>query len=214
MMRHGAIGVLAAALCIAAVGAAAHKGATGVVLDRMNGMTAMRDVMANLAPMMQGTAPYDPAVVSEGARILEGHAGASMADLFPEGSSEGTTFAKPEIWSEWDRFTALADELEAYARSLEEAAPNGLAPPAPPDPMAGMDHSAMAMPASPPPQPTFTVAQLLGYAETVTPETASDPGPPSDLSAAPESVLAVPDIFERIGATCSACHSRFREGRN
>ena len=59
-----------AASAVAAV-AMAHNGATGVVLERMNGMTAMRDTVAELAPMMQGAVPYDAFIVSEGAAVAE-----------------------------------------------------------------------------------------------------------------------------------------------
>ena len=56
-------GALALAASAVAAVALAHNGATGVVLERMNGMTAMRDTVAELAPMMQGTVPYDTFIV-------------------------------------------------------------------------------------------------------------------------------------------------------
>ena len=74
-----------AASAVAAV-AMAHNGASGVVLERMNGMTAMRDTVAELAPMMQGAVPYDAFIVSEGAAVIASHAGETMLSLFPEGS--------------------------------------------------------------------------------------------------------------------------------
>ena len=49
-------GVFALAASAIAAVAMAHSGATGVVLERMNGMTAMRDTVAEPAPMMQGAA--------------------------------------------------------------------------------------------------------------------------------------------------------------
>ena len=67
-----------AASAVAAM-AVAHTGASGVVLKRMNGMTAMRDTVAELAPMMQGAVPYDALIVSEGAAVIAGHAGESEA---------------------------------------------------------------------------------------------------------------------------------------
>jgi len=181
----------------------------------MNGMTAMRDTVAELAPMMQGTVPYDTFIVSEGASVIAGHAGETMLSLFPEGSLEGTTYAKPEIWSDWQEFAALAEELKAYADALAVAAPNGLEP-APTGDMAGIDHSAMAMPPAPTPETDkgFTVAELMGYAEK-TPDVqvargATDPATPAfDLT-----TLAADDLFTRISGTCSSCHSQFRAGRN
>ncbi len=72
--------------------------------------------------------------------------GRDDAVAVPEGSLEGVTYARPEIWSDWQDFAALAEELKTYADALAVAAPNGLEPALPPPgDMAGMDHSAMAM---------------------------------------------------------------------
>lgn len=65
-------GALALAASAVAAVVLAHTGATGIVLDRMNGMTAMRDTVAELAPMMQGTVPNDTFLVSEGASVTSG----------------------------------------------------------------------------------------------------------------------------------------------
>ena len=201
-----------AASAVAAV-ALAHNGATGVVLERMNGMTAMRDTVAELAPMMQGTVPYDTFIVSEGASVIAGHAGETMLSLFPEGSLEGVTYAKPEIWSDWQDFAALAEELKTYADALAVAAPNGLEP-APSGGMAGMDHSTMATAAEPEADESFTVAELMGYGER-TPEVQVSRGTSDPATLALDlTTLAADDLFTRISATCSSCHSQFRAGRN
>ncbi len=203
-----------AASAVAAV-AMAHNGATGVVLERMNGMTAMRDTVAELAPMMQGAVPYDAFIVSEGAAVIAGHAGETMLSLFPEGSLEGVTYAKPEIWSNWQDFAALAEEMRVYADALSEAAPNGLEPAsALPADMAGMDHTGMAMPPAEETNLGFSVAELMGYGE----KTADSPvsrgqADPASL-ALTLSNLAADDLFTRISGTCSSCHSQFRAGKN
>ena len=194
--------------------ALAHNGATGVVLERMNGMTAMRDTVAELAPMMQGTIPYDTFIVSEGASVIAGHASETMLSLFPKDSLEGVTYAKPEIWSQWQDFATLAEELKTYADALAVAAPNGLEPAAPPGDMAGMDHSAMAMEPEPQADRGFTMAELMGYGEkemeTPVARGTLDPGMLTfDLT-----TLAADDLFARISATCSSCHAQFRAGRN
>ena len=194
--------------------ALAHNGATGVVLERMNGMTAMRDTVAEPAPMMQGTIPYETFIVSEGASVIAGHAGETMLSLFPGDSLDGVTYAKSEIWSEWQNFAALAEELKTYADALAVAAPNGLEPAPPPGDMAGMDHSAMAMAPDPEADRGFTVAELMGYGEreleTLVARGTSDPATLAlDLT-----TLAVDDLFTRISATCSSCHAQFRAGRN
>lgn len=208
-------GAMALAASAVAAVAMAHNGATGVVLERMNGMTTMRDTVAELAPMMQGAVPYDAFIVSEGAAVIAGHAGETMLSLFPEGSLEGVTYAKPEIWSNWQDFAALAEEMRVYADALSEAAPNGLEPAsALPADMAGMDHTGMAMPPAEETNLGFSVAELMGYGE----KTADSPvsrglEDPASLALALSS-LAADDLFTRISGTCSSCHSQFRAGKN
>lgn len=214
-MKSQWTGAIALAASAVAAVALAHTGATGVVLDRMNGMTAMRDTIAELAPMMQGTVPYDTFIVSEGASVIASHAGGTMLSLFPENSLEGVTYAKPEIWSDWQEFAALSEELKAYADALAEAAPNGLEPASSPaDEMAGMDHSGMDMTGTPQPAQGFTVAELMGYGAAsekiaVTRGTSDPTILELDLT-----TLAADDLFNRISATCSSCHAQFRAGRN
>lgn len=208
-------GAMALAASAVATMAVAHTGASGVALERMNGMTAMRDTVAELAPMMQGAVPYDAFIVSEGANVIASHAGETMLSLFPEGSLEGVTYAKPEIWSNWQDFAALAEEMKLYAEALSEAAPNELEPAsAPPGDMAGMDHTGMAMSPAAETNLGFSVAELMGYAE----KTADSPvsrgqAEPASLALTLSS-LAADDLFTRISGTCSSCHAQFRAGRN
>lgn len=208
-------GALALAASAVAAVALAHNGATGVVLERMNGMTAMRDTVAELAPMMQGTVPYDTFIVSEGASVIAGHAGETMLSLFPEGSLEGVTYARPEIWSDWQDFAALAEELKTYADALAVAAPNGLEPALPPPgDMAGMDHSAMAMTPAPQVDEGFTIAELMGYGERTQEVQVARGTSDAATLAFDLTTLAADDLFTRISATCSSCHSQYRAGRN
>ena len=208
-------GALALAVSAVAAVAMAHTGSTGIVLERMKGMSAMRDVVAELSPMMQGAVPYDAFLVSEGASVIASHAGETMLSLFPEGSIEGVTYAKPEIWTNWQDFAALAQEMKVYADALAEAAPNGLEPaPAPAADMAGMDQTAMAMPSAEAADPGFSVAELMGYGEK-TAELAVTRGQADPAAVALNlSSLAADDLFTRISGTCSSCHAQFRAGRN
>lgn len=142
-------GLLAAVGSSLAAAVAAHNGASGVVMERMVGMAAMRDVMSGLAPMMQGEVPYDVRAVQEGAARLIAHSGDNMNRLFPEGAPQAASFARPEIWEEWEDFAALSEQLKAYALGMGVAAPNGLAAPAPSTGAASageaMDHGSMRM---------------------------------------------------------------------
>ena len=50
---------------------------------------------------------------------------AVMTDYFPEGSGVGKTNARPEIWTDWDKFTSLARSSEVAARDLAQNADAG-----------------------------------------------------------------------------------------
>jgi cytochrome c556 len=221
MIRNGTLGAIA--LSMLGIVAMAHNGATGVVMERMMGMSAMRDVMRDLAPMMQGQVPFDGITVQEAAAVLQSHAGDQMLALFPEEPIPASSFAKPELWQNWDRFAALSAELKLYSEGLAGAAANGLEAPAPApapvasadagtDSMAGMDHSTMKMAAEP---ENFSVAELMGVSKRVAAATGqSEAGPAaSDLPVGPQfAAMAADDVFERISQTCASCHSQFRNG--
>lgn len=209
----------AIALSLLGAAALAHNGATGVVMERMMGMSAMRDVMKDMAPMMQGQVPYDEWAVRDAATILQSHAGDNMASLFPEEPIPASSFATSEIWSDWARFEALSEELRLYAEGLDIAAVNGLdapiaAPASPPDEMAGMPGmDGATMPMEAPPE-TFTVEELMGLvaradqnAATIAATMANEKFTGIDFE-----VTAADDVFERISQTCASCHSLYRKG--
>ena len=209
------------AIALLSLGAAAlaHNGATGVVMERMMGMSAMRDVMKNLAPMMQGQVPYDEWAVRDAAAVLQTHAGKNMAGLFPQEPIPASSYAKPEIWSDWARFEALSEELRLYAEGLDIAAVNGpdvsapIATPASPTDemagMAGMDATTMAMQAPP---AAFTVEELMGLVARADQSTATIAAPTSNgqFTGIDFEVTAADDVFERISQTCASCHSLYR----
>ena len=207
----------AVALTVLGAVALAHNGATGVVMERMMGMSAMKTIMGDLAPMMQGAVSYDGIAVQEAAFALQAHAGETMTGLFPQGDIPAASYAKPEIWTDWERFATLSEELQRYSKGLALAAANGLDTPAPlvtpdaPSAMSGMDHSAMPMPAGP---EGFSVAELMG----VTSRAATSPVMMDAVAAETEvpgidfAAMAADDVFEQISQTCASCHSQFRDG--
>ncbi len=204
---------IAFAIATTATGALAHTGAVGVVLERMNGMIAIRDIMRDLSPMMQGSAPYDPIQVSEAGYVIARHAGETMRGLFPNGSLGGVTYAKSNIWTEWDDFSTMADELRFYAEALAKAAPNGLEPAM--AEMRGTQPDAMTMSPKPGTGQSQEIASMMGYAAPQTdldgPAMTANKPMPSQTAVAE---IGVDKVFERISGTCSACHSRFRKGRS
>ena len=92
--------------------------ATADVIDeRQDAMKANSDAMKALSAIAKGEAPFDPAVVQDsGQSIAEGLD--TARHLFPEGSGEGDTRAKPEIWQDKADFERRLDETIAAARNL------------------------------------------------------------------------------------------------
>ena len=197
---------IATAVAATLVGAAAlaHTGATGVVMERMMGMSAMRDAMAALAPIMQGAAPYDARVVQENAaRILE-HAGNNMTSLFPEDGDNAASFVKPVLWEQWEDFDRMAGELRQYAEGLAASAPNGLEAPAPTATPMSDDVPEMTPEAE---QPRLSVAQLMGVEPRLDVTTTAASAGTIDWT-----TMAADDVFEKVSQVCSACHAQFRSG--
>ena len=115
--------LLAGLVVIVAVGGAlAHEGATGIVKDRMIAMETVGAAMKTLAPMFRGKSPYDPAKVRAAARTIRDHGGEALLRMFPEGSLDAPTTARPEIWTDWESFAALANRLATVAGEIERSA--------------------------------------------------------------------------------------------
>ncbi len=116
-------------LVVAVSGAAsvvhAHKGATGVVKERMDAMESIGKDTKALGRMFQGKAPYDAGQVKVLAERIAGHSGARMNALFPDGTKASPSEAKTLIWSEWERFGRISMALETAALSLAAKASEG-----------------------------------------------------------------------------------------
>lgn len=119
---------LSTALVIAtAIGAFAHGGATGVVKERMDVMKDISEQMKVFGEMIKGQQPWNSEEAVRAARTIAGHS-AHIAEMFPEGSIEGVSEAMPSIWTDWDRFVALSDELKSSASVLANSSATATAP--------------------------------------------------------------------------------------
>ena len=182
---------IAAAVLVAgtAVAAFAHGGATGIVKERMDAMLAMGKAVKTVAPMMRGETAYDAETVRDAARLFQQHAGESMTKLFPEGTGGMPSEAKDEVWTDWDRFAALANQLEEYSEGLERAADNGLGG------MGGntsMDGASM-----------MGGGSMMGSDSTMM-------GGGGMMDAATIAEMPADAAFAMTTQVCSACHERFR----
>lgn len=121
--------VTSTAACLMAVislpvSVAAHGGATGIVKHRMDGMAKMGSAVKELQSIMQGKQAFDADVIRKNASTIKDHAGTALTDGFPEGSLSKESEAREEIWTDWDRFAALAQRLESLSAGLALAADN------------------------------------------------------------------------------------------
>ena len=181
---------LAAAIAAVATAVVAHKGATGTLLERMNGMMAMGKAVKEIAPMMRSQTTYDADQTRALAAVLREHSGDAMLALFPEGMNDAPSVAKDEIWTNWDEFSTLAADLAIYARALDLAAENGVsATGVTMSDMMGAETSGMMGTGGSAMMGTNAIAPLAF----------------EELAALP-----VNDLFARTARTCSACHATFR----
>jgi cytochrome c556 len=167
-----------------AVAALAHGGATGIVKERMEDMTTMSNVVKTLSAMMQRDRAYDAAAVRAGADAIREISGAHLRDKFPVGSLQTASEAKDEIWTDWENFGRLADELELLAQGLAESADNGL--------MAN--------------ETTSETMTMMGTNSTMMMGAAPPLPSTAELAAMPAD-----GVFNMLVRTCSGCHTQFRK---
>ena len=116
------IAILAASsLMTVSAFAFAHSGATGIVKQRMEAMKDVGKQMKIIGEMIKGTAAFDGLAAKKAADTISEHA-AEIQNLFPEGSTQSPSEALPAIWSEWDEFIAIADEMKFEAEKLSTIA--------------------------------------------------------------------------------------------
>ncbi|OMH31755.1 cytochrome c [Motiliproteus sp. MSK22-1] len=102
----------------------AHGGATGVVKERMDAMSAMGDAMEIMGDMVKGKRPFESSAFLEGAKAVIDHS-AKITVLFPEGSLSAKSEALPKLWTEWDQFVVMVKRTEKEADKLAALAENG-----------------------------------------------------------------------------------------
>lgn len=116
-------GFAAAIGVIAATAAVAHEGATGAVKVRMEAMKAIADDMKLIGRGLRGGG-LDLAIGSEAAERVARNA-AMMPMHFEEQTVAPPSEAVPAIWDEFDRFTAIAGELEDAAMAFAGLSADG-----------------------------------------------------------------------------------------
>ncbi|MDX2171310.1 MAG: cytochrome c [Deltaproteobacteria bacterium] len=94
----------------------------GPIKDRHWMMEDLGDQVENINEAFDlGSEGFDTEVIQRaaGAIAMSAH---RIPSLFPQGSTDPKSRALPAIWTNWDKFTALAKQLEDQAASLQKAA--------------------------------------------------------------------------------------------
>lgn len=188
---------MAAAIPLGGLAALAHGGATGVIKERMVLMEAFGDSMKSLTAMMRGKQSYDAERVRAAASEIADHGGEALLRLFPENSLQAPTKSLPAIWTDWERFSALANQLADYGTALKAAAGN-------PRPAGG----GMAMGDGP---MTMGTSMMMGRRQTAMDGRQMMMGGSRTMS--PKELAAMPPdaAFAHLANTCSSCHQYFRK---
>jgi cytochrome c556 len=118
--------ITAAALLACGSAAAQFKSPDDAIEYRQGALAVMGHHVDLLGAMASGKIPYDAAAAKANAELV-----VTLAKLpwsaFVEGSDKGETSAKPEVWSQRDKFNADAQKLQDATAKLLEAARTGKA---------------------------------------------------------------------------------------
>ena len=112
------------AIMIVAGAALAHEGAHGIVAKRMDAMKVMQDEMKAIGEMLTGKQPINRAALQKHAQTLHDNCH-MIGDMFPEGSTDPHSHAKPSIWTDQTAFAAevtrVHEATESFLRSAKTA---------------------------------------------------------------------------------------------
>lgn len=112
------------ALYLSSFGAQAHEGATGVVKERMELMKSIGTNTKTIAPIAMGSMDMDLKAVEEGAEAIA-EAAKKALTKYPEGSKDAITEAKENVWTDWQKFEELMNDLSSNADTLAKLAREG-----------------------------------------------------------------------------------------
>ncbi len=91
---------------------------------RQSAMFLQATHLGRLGAMANGRVPFDAKVAAENAAVLETVSKLPFS-AFIDGTDKGNTRAKPEIWSERDKFNAAAGKMQEEVTKLSAAAKAG-----------------------------------------------------------------------------------------
>jgi cytochrome c556 len=118
---------LAAIVCSIAGSALAQRKPEAVIKERQSLMTMQNWVLRDLSMMVKGQRPYDKEVVTRSAALLDA-TGKMIPEVIPPGTgpeSGVATRARPEVWTDAEKFKQALERFQAETPKLTEAAGAG-----------------------------------------------------------------------------------------
>lgn len=116
--------VAAAGFATALPAAAQFAKPEDAIKYRQSAMFLQAAHLGRLGAMANGRVPFDAKVAAENAAVLEAVSKLPFS-AFIDGTDKGNTRAKPEIWSERDKFNAAASKMQDEVAKLSAAAKAG-----------------------------------------------------------------------------------------
>ena len=119
------LALAALALVTALPAAAQYRNAEAAIKYRQSAMTLQNNHMGRLFAMIKGEMPFDAKVAAENIEIVALLNSRVQFAAFIEGSDKGNTNAKPEIWTEKDKFAAAVAKSQEDVVKLAAAGKTG-----------------------------------------------------------------------------------------
>ena len=119
------LAVAALALLTALPAAAQYRNADAAIKYRQSAMSLQGNHMARIFAMVNGQTPFDAKVMNENIEIVALLNTRAQFAAFIDGSDKGNTRAKPEIWTEKDKWNAAVANSQADVDKLVAAGKTG-----------------------------------------------------------------------------------------
>lgn len=113
-----------AALCATSSLAIAQQKPEDVIKFRRGAYSVIGWYMGPMGAMVKGQAPFDQKVFVRNSGIIE-QMSHVVPDAFVPGSDKGDTRAKPEIWSQQDKFKVAMERFQGEAAKMSQVSKGG-----------------------------------------------------------------------------------------